>query len=261
MKDDSFEVDENEIDMSPIQNEQFFNREPVVLPPIVQPLILNASVNAQSNSQTSAQPNFYQSKNGPVELWTPAQIKKRRIRNLVSGILMFVNSLLIILLFVLSFSPISQSLGGFYSIVPFFKFEGTLNVIDSLYMFFSNLAVASTSWKLALPSFLLVVSLIFVLVNTGEAIANMCWRTRGISTIGGSFVSLLFAIIPFFMAIIGAETLLGYPKVPVAEMFANLSAPTSNSAIIMFVFAENLLMSILCAIIKAPKPKSVSIYR
>lgn len=226
--------------------------EQVQLAPIVQTIVVNADV----KSNTSISPigevlvNSVDKKGKPTTV-NPER-KASRTKNLIVGFIMLLISIIVLLPFIFSLDAVAGKLVNVFASLPCLNFQGSMNAIQNLIVFFSNKGDMATIWKSTVPSFLLGLGLLFVVLNILKAFVGILGGVKGRKYVISSLITLGAIAVVIVLQIIGVESI-GLPKVDFVQEVV-FGWKYSQSFVLIAVGIINALAAVICAVIvpKAP---------
>ncbi|HKL94263.1 MAG TPA: hypothetical protein VJZ69_03170, partial [Clostridia bacterium] len=178
--------------------------------------------------------------------------KASRTKNLIAGIIMLLISVVVILPFIFSLDALAGSMVNLFAALPGLNFQGSLNAIQNLVMFFGNPSVMATIWKSTVPSFLIGIGLIFIAFNILKALVGIFGGVKGRKYVINSLITIGAFAIVIVLELIGIDSI-GLPKIDFMQEVI-FGWKYSQSFVLIATGLLNLIASLICAVFvpKAP---------
>lgn len=194
---------------SPVENAHVLN-------PIRQEYVIHPSMSFEDEEKSSSTAKDFQPKKEDMNTKTK---RKKRAKNLVTGIVMFLLSLVILLPYILGVVDAQVQK------LPFKFVPEQFDAIGNLISAFKT--TASLGWKgeevnaiwvNAVPSLVLVLGILFVLFNVIKSMFAMFAGVKPVKYAANSFVYLVCVLVIFIMALVGVPVM-GIDKIDFVQDF------------------------------------------
>lgn len=170
--------------------------------------------------------------------------RKKRSKNIVCGLLMFVFSALVLLPYILA------AVGENLDFVPFKFVPSEYNVIGSLIAGFKLLSAdwSNTAvWKSMLPDYILGLGLVFIVINLVKSFTGICGAIKVRRYTFCAVIYLIAALAVFIAALVGAES---YGIAKIDFMSDVIKGWQTSEFIGIFMLAvANIIAAVVCSLI------------
>lgn len=214
-----------------------------VLTPIRQEYVIHPSVSLE-NDNASATRDFHPKKEDMSN-----KIKRRkRAKNLVTGTLMLILSLVVLLPFILGVADVQMQK------LPIKFVPDQFNAIGDLIDAFKTTAAlgwkgeeVNAIWVNAVPSLVLTLGIVFILFNVIKSLFAMFAGVKPVKYAANSFVYLVCVLTVFIMALVGVPAI-GIDKIDFMQDFIHGYRTSELFSLIVFSAAYFVLSGVISCI-------------